>query len=345
MWPTFELYNSMMNGSWLLWMERHPQTVRLQRLLNTVHPVAGCQPELFFREFLLLLDSSCHPAMQRLRCEVIHMALHSHTAGGICDGSFLQLPAYGYRQQFLHLLTGFTLRGYDQWMKRIADSAQGDHCRMYFRRRMMEKLESFIEIRTGHVEPSHREPQMVYLVKTALCVLYTWLTGGGIHAAPGFCPRERLQQQLCESGLPEATCTRLMLLYDKLTLLPEPLSAVPAAPQFAAIPPVMADSSLQPPPVVTEAELAKLLAELKTGFDAVKQGLETTLKGGMPPAGNTGQETDIWLDPREVREMLGVSKASMNRYRRNGQLPYSCIGGKFMYREADVNKLRKNHSK
>src|SRR5690606_22330034 len=161
-----------------------------------------------------------------------------------------------------------------------------------------------------------------FLAKTALCILYTWLTGGGIHAAPGFCARERLQQQLFESGLPGLTCTRLMLLYDKHTLQPQPAPVVLATPATASVPPVTAGSGLQPPSDVTEAELASLITELKTGFDAVKQGLESTLKGGVPPSGNTGQEADVWLDPRKVREMLGVSKSAMNRYRRNGSLPY-----------------------
>ena len=93
---------------------------------------------------------------------------------------------------------------------------------------------------------------------------------------------------------------------------------------------------------MTEAELAGLLAEMKTDFNAVKQQLETTLKGGVPPAAKGVTEEDIWLDPRTVREMLGISKSAMNRYRRNGSLPYTCICGKFKYKEADVVKLKKN---
>jgi predicted DNA-binding transcriptional regulator AlpA len=339
MWPTFEIYSSIINGSWLLWQESHTQNARLHRMLNTLHPVSGCQPDAFFRELLPLLHPPCQPAMARLRREVMNLALHSGNAASCCDVAFLQLPAAGYRQQFFHLLTGFSLGGYDQWMNRIATSAQDGQCRLYFRRRMMEKLESFIEITGWPGESPLIEPQMVYLVKTALCILYTRLAGDDSHAPPGFCGRERLQQQLSESGLPDATCSRLMSLCDKLTAQPVAAPATIAAPVSASIPPTTVDDTLRQLSSINEAELATLKAGWNSDVDVVKQSIENTLKGEVPAAAMERQVTVRLLKPLEVQKMLGISKATMSRYRKKGLLPYTLKCGKYRYAEADVKNL------
>jgi hypothetical protein len=347
MWPTFELYNSIMNGSWMLWMERYTHTIRLQRLLNAVHPMEGCLPDVFFRELHLLLDYSGYPAMARLRSEVMNLALHSPPAGSSCPVSFFQLPSAGYRQYFIHLLTGFSLGGYEQWMKRIEASAHNEHCRMYFRRRMMEKLESFIDLRIWQGESPSCELQMVCLVKTALCILYSRLAGNGSHLARGFCAGERLQQQLSNSGLEEVDCTRLMSLFNSLTARPEavPVPAILAVSADAAMPSLAEDSNVRQMTAVTEAELATLLTDLKLNFDELKQEIETTLKGAALSAGKEVLETNQLLDYHKAQEMLGVSKATMNRYRKKGLLPYTQIGGKIMYTKEDVMKLKKKISR
>jgi predicted DNA-binding transcriptional regulator AlpA len=339
MWPTFEIYNNIINGSGWLWPEGYTNTVRLNRLLNAIQPVAECRPDVFFSELLPLLDSPSSPALAKLRCEVMNLVLHSGSAGSCCDGAFLQLPATGYRQQFCHLLTGFTLGGYDQWMNRIAASAQDGQCRLYFRRRMMEKLESFIEIRAWPGESPQSKTQMVYLSQAAICILYTKLAGDDSLAATGFCARNRLQQQLCESGLADATCSSLMSIYDKLTAQALPAPANITAPVNAAIPPTTADAAFLQLPAVTEAELKNLLTDWKSGVDAVKQGLGTTLKDGEPSALKERQVSNRLLDPHEVQEMLGISKATMCRYRKKGLLPYTLVCGKYWYAEADVKKF------
>ncbi len=36
---------------------------------------------------------------------------------------------------------------------------------------------------------------------------------------------------------------------------------------------------------------------------------------------------------------LGISKRSLQNYREKGLVPYSNIGGKFFYKEADIQKI------
>ncbi|OZC04600.1 hypothetical protein BSZ36_05155 [Rubricoccus marinus] len=46
-----------------------------------------------------------------------------------------------------------------------------------------------------------------------------------------------------------------------------------------------------------------------------------------------------WLTNREAQDYLGLSKATLARYRSEGMLPYSKIGASVYYRLADVEGL------
>ncbi|MFQ9071271.1 MAG: helix-turn-helix domain-containing protein [Bacteroides stercoris] len=43
--------------------------------------------------------------------------------------------------------------------------------------------------------------------------------------------------------------------------------------------------------------------------------------------------------PEEVCLALNISKRSLQGYREYGIIPYSCIGGKYMYKESDLAKI------
>ena len=51
------------------------------------------------------------------------------------------------------------------------------------------------------------------------------------------------------------------------------------------------------------------------------------------------QNREKWLDAQDVCMALGISKRSLQNYREKGLVPYSNIGGKFFYKEADIQKI------
>lgn len=53
------------------------------------------------------------------------------------------------------------------------------------------------------------------------------------------------------------------------------------------------------------------------------------------------QET--YLTSEEVRELLGLSLRSLQNYRDNRQIPYTTIGGKFLYPQSKIYKLLEDH--
>ena len=45
------------------------------------------------------------------------------------------------------------------------------------------------------------------------------------------------------------------------------------------------------------------------------------------------------MDAQEVCLALNISKRSLQGYREYGIIPYSCIGGKYMYKESDLVRV------
>lgn len=46
-----------------------------------------------------------------------------------------------------------------------------------------------------------------------------------------------------------------------------------------------------------------------------------------------------WMDAQEVCLALGISKRCLQNYRDNGLIPYLNVGGKFFYREVDIQEI------
>ncbi len=48
---------------------------------------------------------------------------------------------------------------------------------------------------------------------------------------------------------------------------------------------------------------------------------------------------DKWMDAQEVCIALSISKRCLQNYRDKGLIPYSNIGGKFFYKETDIQQI------
>jgi hypothetical protein len=48
------------------------------------------------------------------------------------------------------------------------------------------------------------------------------------------------------------------------------------------------------------------------------------------------------LDSQDVCLALDISKRSLQLYRDNGTIPYTSLGGKFYYKETDIDEILKN---
>ena len=70
-----------------------------------------------------------------------------------------------------------------------------------------------------------------------------------------------------------------------------------------------------------EAATAKILARFKSAETSHKE----------------------WLTNREAMHFLGLSKATLQRYRTSGKLPYSKIGGNIYYRYDDLTAILEEH--
>ena len=61
--------------------------------------------------------------------------------------------------------------------------------------------------------------------------------------------------------------------------------------------------------------------------------VDTLFAGYHPPLGN-----ERYLTDREVSKILHISRRTLQEYRSTGQIAYSMVGGKILYRESDLEK-------
>ena len=50
------------------------------------------------------------------------------------------------------------------------------------------------------------------------------------------------------------------------------------------------------------------------------------------------------MDAQDVCLALGISKRCLQNYQDNGIIPYSNVGGKFFYRETDIQEILESGS-
>ena len=50
-----------------------------------------------------------------------------------------------------------------------------------------------------------------------------------------------------------------------------------------------------------------------------------------------------WIDAQDILMRLPISRKTLQRWRKNKLLPYSRIGSKIFYREADVQEMLMKH--
>ena len=79
--------------------------------------------------------------------------------------------------------------------------------------------------------------------------------------------------------------------------------------------------------------------ELKRQLSTLSVQMEEFNRKTAPPS------PDKWIDAQEVCQALGISKRCLQAHRNRGLIPCSHIGGKYFYREADIQNTGRRFNK
>jgi len=80
-----------------------------------------------------------------------------------------------------------------------------------------------------------------------------------------------------------------------------------------------------------QAMEARILSQMKEFFDV---------------RSSNGTENSEWLNEKEARQYLKVSKSTLQKYRRDGIVPFSQVGRKIMFKKEDLDAfLTQNYSR
>ncbi|PAP74814.1 hypothetical protein B1759_16695 [Rubrivirga sp. SAORIC476] len=86
-------------------------------------------------------------------------------------------------------------------------------------------------------------------------------------------------------------------------------------------------------PVIVTSE-----SKLRGFIDAAVEAAMSRLAPRLSPA-EQDRPAKNWLTNREAQDYLGLSKATLARYRADGTLPYSKVGASVFYRLSEVEAL------
>jgi excisionase family DNA binding protein len=67
--------------------------------------------------------------------------------------------------------------------------------------------------------------------------------------------------------------------------------------------------------------------------EETENAMDTLFSGYHPALGN-----ERYLTDGEVSKILHISRRTLQEYRSTGQIAYSMVGGKILYRESDIEK-------
>lgn len=82
--------------------------------------------------------------------------------------------------------------------------------------------------------------------------------------------------------------------------------------------------------IVSKADLQELIT------DSIRSNLSTVDVNSAQSSDTSAEE---WLTNADAREHLSLSKTTLQRFRKSGQLPFSKIGGSIYYRRSDIDSL------
>ena len=339
MFPSFEIFLSILTDAWMPWLKENRNTDRFEELLSALGPVSECTFADFFRSFAPLVKASRSSVSSKFLEEVdlLSKDCPSHEKGLACK--FMELPAADYREQFYNLLIGFSLEGYECRTEQFLKEEQGEEILAFYQTRLLDNIYQLIHVPLWAKNASLQEQALILRVKTALNILFLRFSERrkkqykGIHWF--YKPKEGLLSQLKASGLEENERVQILNLFENITKGNENAPAPPPV----HISPVIPEPNLTDNTEQEDEQLKKMAQEWSTDVQALKQSLEWIKNEGNNRAVKDRQEQEKLLGSAEVCKLLNISKSSLQRYRDNGSLPFTKIGGKYLYIPADVKRL------
>lgn len=334
MTPKYEIFASMLTGSWMPWLENNRQQERFTHLLQPVNNSNGNACSHTFRMLVMQSGSMHSQAMQRFSREAGNLANACATAADRGGTAFFSLSAATRRQQFYNRLLGYCLNGYDQWATKLLSDYHGTSLCDLYRARMTDTLTDLLNCSLPWHIAEQPERLIACRARAALCVLLHRLTAAGSDPSVATDPSFNIRNVLL--AVPEASVRdEIIELFDALT--GEKKSPAPAPAVYVPAPTAPYESPATPPPL--EHDLIGLIKEMKLDWDAMRQTFSQVLNAVPLKQKLQEKEPEQYLSGARVRELLSTSTSSLHRYRKTGELPYTKIGGRYCYSSKDVTHL------
>ena len=330
--PNYDVFASLLNGTWMPWLGHNRLPGRFDRLLQEVDDSSGDACRQLFSTMARHMGLRQSPAVQRFSRETDYLA-------GTCSGgpdtggaAFMALPALTSGQQFYNRLIGYSLNGYHRWMSLLLNDLYGTETAGWCRMRTTRILQDLLRCPVPGDAAVHAERMIAARARAALCVLLHRLTVPPRSSSGPLSPAGSIRASLL-GGL--AGCNLEALARDEIIALYDALTAPAPAPASPA-PHTLTAQGMPLPAEQADADLAALVTEMKMEFDQVRRAVCQLITSGPLSGKPPAAPPDQYLSSARVRELLSTSNSSLQRYRDAGLLPFIKIGRKCLYSLKDV---------
>ena len=343
MLPSFEIFLSILSDSWMPWLADNRKEEKFESLLFALTPFSEKSFQGFFSKLIPAIQNTRSAISPNFTKEAAYLSKIKASSQVLSLAPhFVQLPAVHSHELFYHSLTGFASDGYQSWLHNSLPAKDGE-IGAYILTRTIDRLYSVLKIPVMDELATERDLRLLYVVKVALAGIHCGLMQrfGNFYRGLAVTYRapDSIRNEIKQSSLSPDTREELFDLLKKL--LPSPVVQTIAGPDETKKAEADINKAMQKSGLTPTNELEQLAQSWNNDVLFIKKAvgqLKDTAAGEQTLPGKT-------LNSGEVMRLLGISKSTLYRHRKNGTIKFNKIGGKFIYMETEIMKLLKQQDK
>lgn len=335
----FEIYTNILSHSLMPWLKKNKDMERFESFIILMGYAFKARPCDFFR---------AAPAAARLagltfnqhilhECRLFSKIPPDH-AGHPIANSICRLPADSARECFYNRLTGCSLSALAYIIHAILEYAHGKDISVYYHGHLKNHIHSLLCLPLPAVSRKSPGDLMILLkVKLSLAVLLDMLqeAGEGVQASFSSNPGgiRFFKGLIRQENIGRLARKSLLDLLEERETEKAPGKFYPSD----TLSDRMQEGFSMPGKEGQETKLLEMLREMQEDLRATKAAFGKLQPVKEPEKNAEGR----MIGSGEVMRLMGISAATLKRYRDNGKIQYKRFGGKFLYAEEYIKRLLK----
>lgn len=337
MLPSFDIYLSVLTDAWMPWLRENRREKKFEALVRLTGSAFRGDYPAFFTALVQALQKQPSGSSEKIMKECTYFsALRMSLTAKRMKEAFITQSVQSSREYFYQVLTGMCLGASYDGIQGFFRHCEGPEIKAYYLDKLLSDLHSMLHLPIPHSSCSAEEEKIALQVKVALAILMkqllrkqgkpdgNMLAYFDVHGWLGECLEHTQFQQQKEDLL------RIFEQCSEEGALPSEMRPAKAESNTSGPVPDKQESPVSIP--IPE------FVELQQDLSEIREDLFRLLSAGpLPPKKEESAET--WMTSKEVCTYLKISKSTLQRKRKKGEIPYFVLAGKCRYKKKDIRAL------